>query len=90
MTDSVPARNNTTRTAILANWGFPAPSSFETRVLQKCHEIYMDEQIDMKSIHYFKLKNMLSIGKVINLAAAPNPYGIVKCNVEIVRLNQAK
>jgi hypothetical protein len=50
----------------------------------------MDEQIDMKSIHYFKLKNMLSIGKVINLAAAPNPYGIVKCNVEIVRLNQAK
>ena len=63
MTDSMPARNKATRTAILANWGFPAPSSFETRVLQKYHEIYMDEQIDMKSIHYFKLKNMLSIGE---------------------------
>jgi len=32
---SVIARTITAQTAILAAWGFPAPNTFETRVLQK-------------------------------------------------------
>lgn len=79
---STTARNMTTETATRAFCGFPAPNSFETRVL--------DDNQACISIHKSRIL-VLRLGIIDNivmdyLAAAPNPYGIVKCNVEIVRL----